>query len=173
MIGKRLKEIREQTGMNKKEFANFLGIKYTTYNNYETEAREPASDFLKLISSKFDVSIDYLLGMNTEKDILHSYELKASEYNFIEKFRSLDSFGQETVGITLDRESKRLEQLSQRDSQIAELKSHSASVKEFPSAVRDPQADHLVVDAAHARTDIEIPEGADTSDDDIMDDENF
>ena len=29
------------------------------------------------------------------------------------------------------------------------------------------------VNAAHARTDIDIPEGTDTSDDDIMDDENF
>ena len=47
------------------------------------------------------------------------------------------------------------------------------TVRKFPSSVRDPQADHLVVDAAHSRTDIEIPEGVDTSDDDIMDDENF
>lgn len=31
----------------------------------------------------------------------------------------------------------------------------------------------LQADAAHARTDIDIPEGTDTSDNDIMDDENF
>lgn len=31
----------------------------------------------------------------------------------------------------------------------------------------------LLLNAAHARTDIDIPEGVDTSDDDIMDDENF
>lgn len=31
----------------------------------------------------------------------------------------------------------------------------------------------LKLNAAHARTDIDIPEDADTSDDDIMDDENF
>lgn len=34
-------------------------------------------------------------------------------------------------------------------------------------------ADHLQVNAAHARTDVDIPEGADTSDDDIMNDDNF
>ena len=30
-----------------------------------------------------------------------------------------------------------------------------------------------LLDAAHARTDIDIPEGTDTSENDIMDDENF
>ena len=84
MISERLKEIREKTGMNKKEFADYIGLKYTTYNNYETGAREPASDFLILISTKFDVSIDYILGLQTEKEILHSYKLKSTEYTHIE-----------------------------------------------------------------------------------------
>ena len=34
-------------------------------------------------------------------------------------------------------------------------------------------ADHLQVNAAHERTDVGIPEGADTSDDDIMNGDNF
>ena len=66
MIGDKLKEIREETGMNKKEFASFIGIKYTTYNNYETGEREPNSDVLILISQKFDVSIDFILGLEDE-----------------------------------------------------------------------------------------------------------
>ena len=50
MISERLKMLRESLSMNKKEFANYLGVKYTTYNGYETGAREPASDFLIKIS---------------------------------------------------------------------------------------------------------------------------
>ena len=68
MIGEKLKEIREQTGLNKKDFANYIGMKYTTYNNYETGDREPSSDFLIMISQKFDVSIDYILGLQNEKE---------------------------------------------------------------------------------------------------------
>lgn len=34
-------------------------------------------------------------------------------------------------------------------------------------------AEHLLANAAHTRTDIDIPEGADTSENDIMDNENF
>lgn len=112
MIGVKLKEIREKTGMNKKEFADYIGIKYTTYNNYETEAREPASDFLILISTKFDVSIDYLLGMQDTKDITHAYQLKSSEFEHIKKYRSLDTYGRETVSYILDREIERTRQLN-------------------------------------------------------------
>ncbi|QCT71563.1 XRE family transcriptional regulator [Eubacterium maltosivorans] len=109
MICDKLKEIREKTGMNKKEFANYLNIKYTTYNNYETGAREPASDFLILISKKFDISIDYIMGLTDEKNILHSYELLASEMAHIEKYRSVDDFGRETVDLVLLREVSRVE----------------------------------------------------------------
>ena len=118
MIGEKLKEIREKTGMNKKEFAQYLGLKYTTYNNYETEAREPASDFLILISTKFDVSIDYLLGIQNDKSVLHTYKLKATEYEHIKKYRSLDSFGQETVSMTLDRELCRTKTIAEQKEQI-------------------------------------------------------
>lgn len=104
MIPEKLKEIREATGMNKKEFANYIGLKYTTYNNYETGTREPASDFLILISEKFDVSIDYILGLKEEKDVIHSYELKANEYDHIKKYRSLDDRGKKNVDTLLDNE---------------------------------------------------------------------
>lgn len=108
MIGGKLKEIRESLNMNKKEFAQYIGLKYTTYNNYETEAREPASDFLILISEKFDVSIDYLLGLKEESDILHSYQLKASEYEHIKKYRDLDDHGKDLVDTVLNKEVDRV-----------------------------------------------------------------
>lgn len=97
MIGEKLKEIRESKGMNKKEFAQYLGLKYTTYNNYEIGSREPSSDFLILISEKFDISIDYLLGLNDQKEILHSYQLSAEEYDYIVQLRQLDDHDRQVV----------------------------------------------------------------------------
>ncbi len=110
MIKDKLKEVRERTGMNKKEFAEYIGIKYTTYNNYETGAREPDSEFLIRFSKKFNVSTDFILGLQEDKEILYSYELKASEYDHIEKYRSLDSYGRQTVDYILDRELERIPQ---------------------------------------------------------------
>lgn len=118
MIGSKLKEIREKTGMNKKEFAHYIGIKYTTYNNYETEAREPASDFLTLISKKFDVSIDYLLGLKEDSSILHSYQLKSFEYEHIKKYRELTPAGQQHVDTVLEWEMEHTEQLKIATEQV-------------------------------------------------------
>lgn len=121
MIKDKLKEIRENSNMNKKEFANYIGIKYTTYNGYETGAREPDSDFLILISKKFDVSIDYILGLQNEKEILHSYELKSSEYEHIKKYRDLDDHGRESVNITLERETLRVQAINNIRKQLDTL----------------------------------------------------
>ena len=129
MIGEKLKEIREQTGLNKKDFASHIGIKYTTYNNYETGDREPSSDFLIMISQKFDVSIDYILGLQEEKEIKHSYELKSVEYNHIEKYRSLDPYGQETVSYILDREYERVASLQKQEGRIRELEAETAPLR--------------------------------------------
>ena len=140
MIEDKLKELREQTGMNKKEFSEFLGVKYTTYNGYETGAREPGSDFLKLVSTKFDVSIDYLLGLQDKKEILHQYSLKSSEYYKIEKYRSLDRYGQELIDLVLDKEYERCQK--QKPADIIQLK--------------EPDRPYLKPEAAHERTDIEL-----------------
>lgn len=107
MISDKLKEIRERTGMNKKDFADSLGVKYTTYNNYEVGTREPASDFLIMISKKFDISIDYIMGLSDEKEKSHHYQLKSSEYEHIKKYRVLDDHGKEIVDIVLDKEYER------------------------------------------------------------------
>lgn len=162
MIGEKLKEIRENLGLNKKEFAQYIGIKYTTYNGYETEAREPSSDFLILISEKFDVSIDYLLGLKDEREILHAYKLRSGEYEHIKKYRELDTHGKDMVDTVLQKEYDH----------IIELRDFAPQSKYIG---KDP--DNIVtVDltplAAHTRTDVEqTPEGV-QHDLDIMNDDS-
>lgn len=158
MIKEKLKEIRERTGMNKKEFASFIGIKYTTYNNYETGEREPGSDFLILISQKFDVSIDYILGLQGEKEIKHSYELKAYEYDHIKKYRALDPHGKKMVDFTLQEEWERVTAEAPKVDKVV------------PMAVRE---DTNYVNAAHADDYANAPEELKQLEEDIMDDENF
>ena len=156
MVKDKLRELREQAGMNKKEFSEFLGVKYTTYNGYETGAREPGSDFLKLVSAKFDVSIDYLLGLQDKKEILHQYSLRSSEYSKIEKYRSLDRYGQEIVDLVLDKEYERCQE--QKPADIIQLK--------------EPDRSYLKPEAAHERTDIELTDEGRQHDDDIMNDDS-
>ena len=53
----------------------------------------------------------------------------------IEKYRSLDSYGQETVNIVLDREADRVDQLNSQTAQLLERDSHIAELE-----ARDPAA---------------------------------
>lgn len=136
LIGEKLKEIRERSGMNKKEFAESIGFKYTTYNGYETGAREPDSDFLILISKKFNVSIDWILGLQNEKDIKKSYELKPSEFSYIEKYRKLDDSGRETINVMIEHEIKRVYAIRRRDEAIEILENKNKKIEEIKRRIR-------------------------------------
>jgi len=152
-FGERLTQLRKDNGFTtRNEFADKLGIPSTTLRNYETDAREPGHTFLKQVSEFFNVSVDYLLCLTDDKDVLNSFRIRTSEQNIIKKYRDLDDHGREMVDFTLRKEWER--STAEKD-----------NIVEIPA--------HLQTNAAHARTDIDLPEDVDTSEDDIMDDEDF
>ena len=61
-----LKELRESLGMTQAEFGKSIGIAKSTYNNYETGAREPRADFWVAVAQKYHVTIDYLMGYSDD-----------------------------------------------------------------------------------------------------------
>ena len=105
-FGERLTELRTSAGYVKRnEFAEKLGIPSTTLRNYETNAREPGHTFLKQVSEFFNVSVDYLLGLTEDKEVLSSFRLKSSEYEHIKKYRLIsekDVDGKTLVDSTID-----------------------------------------------------------------------
>lgn len=58
-----LKALRDSLNMTQEEFGKSIGLAKSTYNNYETGVREPKSDFWMAIAQKYNVSIDYLMGL--------------------------------------------------------------------------------------------------------------
>lgn len=168
-ISKNITKYREAANLSQKELAKRLGVVPSRVSNWENGANCPTIDILFKVCEVLGVSINDIYGIYPDSKIRLTYD----EIEHIKKFRNLDSLGQEIVSYILDREAQRSEQLAIRDSQITELKSRSASIKEYPSLVRDPDADYLKPQAAHARTDIEITDEMIQNDDDIMNDENF
>lgn len=63
----RLRELREERGLNMSQVARAVGLKYTTYISYEKGEREPNSEWLIKLAQFFDVSIDYLIGFSDIK----------------------------------------------------------------------------------------------------------
>lgn len=73
----RLQAIRNKMGFNMREFANFLGMKYTTYVGYENGSREPGSDFLVLVARLCGTTTDYILGLTDSDGMLPQPEIRS------------------------------------------------------------------------------------------------
>lgn len=63
ILGKRLKELRQEHGLTQKELSFALGLNAVTYLHYEKGQREPPLAVLADMAKYFDVSVDFLLGL--------------------------------------------------------------------------------------------------------------
>lgn len=63
IFAKRLRELRTDAGLSMKQLANILKTSDSTVSNWENDINEPKISYLKKIAEYFDVSADYLLGL--------------------------------------------------------------------------------------------------------------
>lgn len=61
----RIKELRKAKGITQQKMANDLGLSRSAISMYEIEASEPDFDTIRRIADYFDVSLDYLMGRDT------------------------------------------------------------------------------------------------------------
>lgn len=61
----RISELREKSKKKQREVAQYLGIPQQTYSNYETGTRELPLRHAKRLAAYYDVSVDYLLYLDT------------------------------------------------------------------------------------------------------------
>ena len=62
-IGERIRLVRKNTGCNQKEFDSLLNIPQSTLSAYETNRMQPTVASLIIIAEKFNVSLDWLCGV--------------------------------------------------------------------------------------------------------------
>lgn len=62
-LGKRMRLARRRKGITQEEVASFLGIKKAAYSHYEIGRREIPPLFLYQLAKIFEVSADWLLGI--------------------------------------------------------------------------------------------------------------
>lgn len=68
-IPERLVEVRERNGYTRKRLAEELGKPYATITKYENGEREAGSGYLISIAEKFNVTTDYLLGIEDDQSV--------------------------------------------------------------------------------------------------------
>lgn len=122
MICDRIRELREKTGMSARKFAEKMGMKYTTYYGYENGSREPGSDSIIALAKYYNVTTDYILGIEkspapAETDtgdqrldgIIENYHQlneegkdaladRAEEMTYIPKYKKCNPISKEEVG---------------------------------------------------------------------------
>ena len=63
ILGKRLRELREEKRYTQRQLAELLHLNSVTYLHYEKEQLEPPLSLLADIAIFYNVSVDYLLGL--------------------------------------------------------------------------------------------------------------
>ena len=65
-FGTRLKALRKKAGYTQQEVAELANVTKSVVSFYENKDRAPSPDVLKRLSNIFNVSTDYLLGIEKE-----------------------------------------------------------------------------------------------------------
>ena len=148
-FGKRLKKARTEKNMTQKQLADLLSVKHNSISNWENDINKPDPDTIELICGILEITPNFLLATSTE-------DFSPAEKLIIKKYRELDEHGKKMVNFTLQEEWER-------------STAEANKVVDFEQSDND----HLIPNAAHERTDIEVTDEMRKHDDDIMDDENF
>lgn len=90
LITNTLKLLRSKKGVTAKAVAEALNILPDTYRSYETGRREPNLDTLKSIANYFEVSTDYILGLEPAPNPFADLNLsEEDEKEVVDKYMSL------------------------------------------------------------------------------------
>ena len=65
-FGQKLRELMEEKNITQKELSQMISISPSAISNYVQNIREPDFDTLRRIANFFQVSVDYLLSMESQ-----------------------------------------------------------------------------------------------------------
>lgn len=159
-IGNRIKKRREELGMSQEELAKKVGYKSrSSVNKIEIDGRGLPQNKIVEFAKALETTPAYLMGWETDDGhTLYGKVLSLTN----EELRLFKENSYENLVV------KEMGKMNQKGK--VKLLDTAREMVCNPLYNPDYEAE---LNAAHTRTDIDIPEDKDTSDNDIMDDENF
>ena len=90
-IHERLREIREQTGLTQKGFAQSMGMEQSKYNKWENGKNAPDYEALCQLADKLEVTTDYLLGRTdaTKAEQIDTIEYTGLSANAVDRLHRM------------------------------------------------------------------------------------
>lgn len=64
----RLRDLREDAGLNQTQVAKFLGMSQTGYSKYETGENDIPTQILIKLAGFYKTTTDYILGISDRRD---------------------------------------------------------------------------------------------------------
>lgn len=162
-IGKRIRTRREELGMTQEELALKLGYKSkTTIAKIENGTNDIVQSKVIEFAQVLETTPAYLMGWIKYDESCSGKE--TSDEKVIKLAQNILKFHGET---------KRLMENYEQLSEINKKKviDYSDNLLKIQNMEDEPL--RFMPQAAHQRTDIDMPDNTDTSDDDIMNDKNF
>lgn len=88
-----LKQLRKQNKFTQKDVAAQLGVSFQCYQGYEAGYRQPTPEMLCKLADVFEVSVDYLLGRETQPNkntaLLNKDGVTDVALNYIKEFETI------------------------------------------------------------------------------------
>ena len=123
VICDRIRALREKTGMSARKFAEEMGMKYTTYYGYETGSREPGSDSIVALAKYYNVTTDYILGIEKSPAPAEADTGDKRLDDIIENYHQLNEDGQQQLaeqaeGLTYIPKYKKCNSVSEEEAEV-------------------------------------------------------
>ena len=96
----KLKSLRLKAGYSQKDVYEHFKIPQSTFSSWEVGKSEPSGEMLIKLCEFY--KYDMVKEFSSDNDLTYI------EWEMIEKYRSLDPYGQETISYILDREAERI-----------------------------------------------------------------
>ena len=112
-FGDRIKSMRIDRAMTQKELGKYLGVTELSVRCWENGTKNPSMSAIMSLSELFNVSTDYLLGMQTG-DADDNPFLNQRERSLLINYRLLDVYGRRAVDTICEIEKDRMETISKQ-----------------------------------------------------------
>ena len=83
-FSKRLKELRQNSGLTQKQLAERIWVTKATISYYELSERNPSPEILVKLAKVFHVTTDYLLGIENKKQYLDVSDLSPEDIDLLQ-----------------------------------------------------------------------------------------
>lgn len=116
-FGEKIKEARKSKKLTQKQLADKIGAAHNSISDWENDKNKPDPDTIEILCGVLELTPNYLLAAASD-------DIAPSEKLLINLYRNLDDSGKKHIKYELERESARVQQLT-------ELRSQPATVIDF------------------------------------------